>query len=278
MRRRFISAGPVSFVTVHGIYFILVFICSSYAVAASGLVDIQNKTRILVPSFSGHSGTKDILWDVRKESIIDCARECARNLICMSFFYNSIFKKCCGISNVYMEPLGTEVVEEGSNYYKEKDSDTYGNIIRTTITTFTTDTSVVCPAGYTPIDTCYFLEKTSTRNWTDAKMVCELNNGYLMTLKTSELHNYMKSVIQSTASGCNFYVGENDRALEGSWAWLDGTPIYPTHPGWFPGQPNNNIQGTEDQDCMLLETGYSFNFGDMYYSYRAFYICQSDEV
>ncbi|KAK3592874.1 hypothetical protein CHS0354_004098 [Potamilus streckersoni] len=102
-----------------------------------------------------------------------------------------------------MEPLGSVVIEEGSNYYKEKYFGTFDNLIVTTITTSTTDASVDCPTGYTriisPSNTCYFLEKTRSRNWTDAKMACEQNNGYLMALKTSELHNYMKSVIQSAA-------------------------------------------------------------------------------
>ena len=64
------------------------------------------------------------------------------------------------------------------------------------------------------------------------------------------------------------FVGANDIVTEDTYLWVDGTPF--TGP-WGPGQPNN----LNEQDCIIMETAYGYNFSDIACSSPYKFLCQT---
>ena len=67
------------------------------------------------------------------------------------------------------------------------------------------------------------------------------------------------------------YVGGNDLAVEGEYTWVDGTVFGRT---WGTDQPDNLVSGTEDQDCIVSESAYGFDFSDTHCSGMYNSLCQ----
>ena len=72
----------------------------------------------------------------------------------------------------------------------------------------------------------------------------------------------------STANAGIVFVGADDKVTEGTFLWIDGTPV--TGP-WGPGQPNN----LNEQDCMVVESAYGYNFSDVACSTSYKFLCQT---
>ena len=64
------------------------------------------------------------------------------------------------------------------------------------------------------------------------------------------------------------FVGANDIVTEDSYLWVDGSPF--TGP-WGPGQPNN----LNEQDCIIMESAYGYNFSDITCSTPYKFLCQT---
>jgi len=73
-------------------------------------------------------------------------------------------------------------------------------------------------------------------DWHTAKIICENNNGHLLTI-TSEYEDSFISSIISTQS----WLGLTDEINEGQWNWITGEPL--TYTNWDGSEPNG---GTEE--------------------------------
>jgi len=67
-------------------------------------------------------------------------------------------------------------------------------------------------------------------SWFDARDACAADGAHLVTATSA---NYD---IVSSSNACT-WIGANDIDVEGSWVWIDGTPLIETH--WDVGEPNN---------------------------------------
>jgi len=124
-------------------------------------------------------------------------------------------------------------------------------LLRENYTTFipTTPVTVKCEEGWIPnADTgyCYKVSEYKT-NWNSARKICENENAEITSILTSKENAFIKDLMRRSNEKVGFWLGGNDKNLEGSWEWIDGTPVEFTD--WQRGQPNNL---NNEQDCMFL--------------------------
>ena len=87
------------------------------------------------------------------------------------------------------------------------------------------------------------------RSWPDASMRCTLTGGRLVSLHSSGDFDRAQAALR--AAGLVYervWIGGNDLAHEGSWVWVDGTPVS-GYVSWAPGEPNN---AGNNEDCLQL--------------------------
>lgn len=109
----------------------------------------------------------------------------------------------------------------------------------------------------------YFCSLT-TATWLEAKAICESMGGRLCVINSKEENDYLTSKLMGTTA----FIGLHDSNTEGSFEWIDNSPLNFTN--WYPGQPNN---ANGDQDyCEILPDG---TWNDQYGKncYREF-ICE----
>ncbi|PWA31400.1 hypothetical protein CCH79_00002505, partial [Gambusia affinis] len=94
----------------------------------------------------------------------------------------------------------------------------------------------ICPAGWTVVNcSCYFLSPTSG-SWITARLDCRKRRGDLVI--------FVRALIQRSA-----WIGLYEE-MQGSWKWVDGTPLSSElKKFWAPGQPDNAGGG---EDCAQI--------------------------
>ena len=72
---------------------------------------------------------------------------------------------------------------------------------------------------------CYKVFEVSTPiNWLDAQSSCAIWGGDLTSITTERENNYLYTIIPDTVSNC--WIGLNDRDVEGTFTWIDGTTFF----------------------------------------------------
>lgn len=93
----------------------------------------------------------------------------------------------------------------------------------------------------------------AAHSWDAARGECGLRGGDLLVIDDADENDAVAGQLsQVMGSLGQWYMGANDRAVEGSFVWLDGPAIGYTR--WSPGEPNDY---QENEDCAVL-----FDAGD----------------
>ena len=87
-------------------------------------------------------------------------------------------------------------------------------------------------------------ELSTPINWLDAQSSCVLWGGDLTSIPTERVNNYLNTIITSSVGNC--WIGLNDRDVEGTYTWIDGTTL--TN---FSRVPSND----EANDCVQINNG-----------------------
>ncbi|KAI2588377.1 C-type lectin domain family 4 member M [Homo sapiens] len=100
-----------------------------------------------------------------------------------------------------------------------------------------------CPKDWTFFQgNCYFMSN-SQRNWHDSVTACQEVRAQLVVIKTAEEQNFLQ--LQTSRSNRFSWMGLSDLNQEGTWQWVDGSPLSPSFQRyWNSGEPNNS--GNED--------------------------------
>ncbi|WP_437288407.1 C-type lectin domain-containing protein [Sorangium sp. So ce406] len=107
-------------------------------------------------------------------------------------------------------------------------------------------------------------------SWTDAKASCASQGMSLVTLNDAEEEAWVNR-LASTYSTQKWWMGMNDRASEGTFAWDSGDAV--SYTNWYPGEPNN----VGNEDCGQLNRFYPEpGWNDEPCSLHLRYICESD--
>ena len=81
---------------------------------------------------------------------------------------------------------------------------------------------------------------SSKKTWQEAEAVCKEEGGHLAMVKTQATHDYVTKTWQN-----DFCIGVNDISTEGSYIFVDGSPVTTTY--WAPKQPDNH---GNNEDCV----------------------------
>ncbi|KAL3862499.1 hypothetical protein ACJMK2_008459 [Sinanodonta woodiana] len=125
-------------------------------------------------------------------------------------------------------------------------------------------------------DYCYEFVLGSETYWHDAKRICEHQGGYLATVDTSDVQNFIMDRLRNLRFGHNgIWIGLNDEAEEQHWRWADGTPLG-SFRYWASGQGNNFLTHTLE-DCVhlrFIDNGHWHDSPCDALGFKYNYICQ----
>ncbi|XP_012785424.2 CD209 antigen-like protein C [Ochotona princeps] len=89
---------------------------------------------------------------------------------------------------------------------------------------------------------CYFFSK-SQRNWHDSVLACQDVGAQLVIVRSDEEQSFLQLNAKSRGPT---WMGLSDLKKEGTWHWVDGSPLMLSFMQyWSPGEPNNN----QEEDC-----------------------------
>ncbi|KAI5758531.1 CD209-like protein [Gulo gulo luscus] len=109
---------------------------------------------------------------------------------------------------------------------------------------------------------CYFFSQTQNV-WKDAISACQNLGAQLVIINSMEEQKFLKS--WNTKNNQRTWIGLSDHHNEGSWKWLDNSPLQLSF--WKEGEPNNH----GDEDCVEL---YSEGWNDNRCSSENFWTCE----
>ena len=88
---------------------------------------------------------------------------------------------------------------------------------------------------------------TAPATWTDAEATAVGLGGHLATIRDADERDWIR---REFGTGENLWIGLNDAAVEGTFAWSSGEPV--TFTDWCPGEPNGGVPGRPDEDHVHL--------------------------
>ncbi|TDH07346.1 hypothetical protein EPR50_G00105060 [Perca flavescens] len=101
--------------------------------------------------------------------------------------------------------------------------------------------SMPCQTGWRKFgDSCYIVSTVKT-NWTSSREACFAVGADLVVINSRGEQAFVNGLLES---GQNVWIGLTDRLKEGTWMWVDGTPVTTTI--WADDQPNSY---NGNQDC-----------------------------
>ncbi|XP_016058935.1 PREDICTED: CD209 antigen-like protein 2 [Miniopterus natalensis] len=109
---------------------------------------------------------------------------------------------------------------------------------------------------------CYMFSQIQA-TWKASVSACEDMRAQLVVINNAEEQKFLKS--WNARINKRTWIGLSDQHNEGSWHWVDNTPIHLSF--WKEGEPNNH----EDEDCVELD-GEGWN--DSKCSAEYFWICE----
>ncbi|XP_047455950.1 CD209 antigen-like protein E [Mugil cephalus] len=78
----------------------------------------------------------------------------------------------------------------------------------------------VCPASWKMFSgSCYFLSQEK-RYWVEGRQDCKSKGADLVVIDSSEEQIFISNITKTYT-----WIGLNDREEEGTWKWVDGTPL-----------------------------------------------------
>ena len=88
-------------------------------------------------------------------------------------------------------------------------------------------------------------EVSTSINWLDAQSSCAIWGGDLTSITTERVNDYFNTLINSSVGNC--WIGLNDRGVDGTYTWIDGTTY--TQQSFLSIQSNS-----ESNDCVEFDT------------------------
>ncbi|XP_041790155.1 CD209 antigen-like protein E isoform X2 [Chelmon rostratus] len=123
-----------------------------------------------------------------------------------------------------------------------------------------------CPQGWMMFgSSCYYIS-SQRRSWDDSRQDCVQRDADLVIIDSREEQAFLTGFTMAT------WVGMTDREEEGTWVWVDGTPVNKDGLQWALGQPDSAFGG---EDCGDLRTMIDFiGLNDFNCSARNQWICE----
>ncbi|KAJ8362116.1 hypothetical protein AAFF_G00395360, partial [Aldrovandia affinis] len=109
-----------------------------------------------------------------------------------------------------------------------------------------------CPEGWELSNSkCYYFS-TETKSWDASRSDCLKQGADLVIIESKEEQDFISKY---RGNGFGSWIGLSDSETEGTWLWVDGTPLQEDKAFWGMGQPNDP---DESADCVLTVPAYLF--------------------
>ncbi|XP_008284332.1 CD209 antigen-like protein C isoform X2 [Stegastes partitus] len=123
-----------------------------------------------------------------------------------------------------------------------------------------------CPQGWRQLgSSCYYVS-SQRRNWDGSRQDCLRRDADLVVINSRQEQDFLAGFAMAA------WVGMTDRQEEGSWIWVDGTPVDKDGLLWAPGQPDDAYGGEDCGDLRAMEMFVGLN--DFNCSARVRWICE----
>ncbi|XP_034003324.1 CD209 antigen-like protein A [Trematomus bernacchii] len=97
-----------------------------------------------------------------------------------------------------------------------------------------------CPEGWRKFGCSCYLFSTEKASWEQSRQDCRAEGAHLVIVDSEEEQEFITRMIKE-----NTWIGLSDREEEGTWKWVDGSPLNLNLTFWSPGQPDN----FDEEDC-----------------------------
>ncbi|XP_055360843.1 C-type lectin domain family 4 member M-like [Betta splendens] len=132
-------------------------------------------------------------------------------------------------------------------------------------------TGKTCPAGWRRFGCSCYLLSSQSGPWTDGRDDCRSRDAHLVVIDSSKEQWFISRFTNQDA-----WIGLSDRDQEGTWTWIDGTPLTSTSAQfWGTNQPDNSGP-TGDEDCGEI-IGYGDWWNDLRCEASRKWICEKDQ-
>ncbi|XP_062420863.1 CD209 antigen-like protein A [Pungitius pungitius] len=127
-----------------------------------------------------------------------------------------------------------------------------------------------CPEGWKMFSCSCYLLSTRDDSWTNARTDCRANGADLVIIDSPQEQKFLSSIAKDRA-----WIGLSDKEMEGTWKWVDGTPLTGAYWGAPPDpvQPDDN-GGKEDCVEILLRWNSERNWNDNVCTSSFSWICE----
>ncbi|XP_051247507.1 CD209 antigen-like protein E isoform X5 [Dicentrarchus labrax] len=101
---------------------------------------------------------------------------------------------------------------------------------------------------------CYYFS-TDYLTWNESRDECRQKGGDLVQIDSREEQAFLELKVREKMNDYEdkFWIGLTDSEKEGTWLWVDGSPLNERLKFWSPGQPDNSKGRDPDgQDCVRM--------------------------
>ncbi|XP_063353638.1 C-type lectin domain family 10 member A-like [Pelmatolapia mariae] len=121
-----------------------------------------------------------------------------------------------------------------------------------------------CPVGWSNFShSCYLLSKSSA-SWDAARKDCRNRGADLVVIDCGKEQTFLSAITNE-----HTWIGLNDKEQEGTWKWVDGTPVIFTY--WSEHQPDD---GGGKEDCAHFRNDEKKSWNDIPCSTSLKWICE----
>uniref|UniRef100_A0A8C7H357 CD209 antigen-like protein E n=1 Tax=Oncorhynchus kisutch TaxID=8019 RepID=A0A8C7H357_ONCKI len=103
--------------------------------------------------------------------------------------------------------------------------------------------------GWNKFESCWYFVSSERKTWSESRQDCVERGADLVIVNSREKQRFLFALNKRA------WIGLTDRETEGSWKWVDGTPLITRY--WTIDQPNNggSVSTFPGEDCAVLRKG-----------------------
>ncbi|XP_034002680.1 CD209 antigen-like protein E, partial [Trematomus bernacchii] len=124
-----------------------------------------------------------------------------------------------------------------------------------------------CPEGWRMFGCSCYLFSTEEASWEQSRDNCTAGGAHLVIVDSNKELEFISSMTKKDT-----WIGLSDREEEGTWKWVDGSPLTLTF--WKGGEPNNGAGGSEE-DCAYIYSNKNV-WNDAFCSVDLHWMCEKD--
>ncbi|XP_068691655.1 C-type lectin domain family 10 member A-like [Montipora foliosa] len=209
------------------------FLTVSFLVSTGSCLQVESHVTVK----EGFRAKGTVLQSKQTSSQLDCAHFCLRKEGCLSFNYK-LSSKTKGLCELLSDTAGHFDVSQLVNRVGWM----HGQIVPLVQNT---DKDACCPPRWDKHgDSCYYVEKSGTSKWQDARKKCHNMRANLTIITSSDEHHFIANLTKkyNINTGLGIWFGLQ-RLADSKFYWIDGTPLDGHFQAWGHGQPDNSGGG-----------------------------------